>query len=406
MPRPPQQQQQQQRQARAVVAQGGERRDDGPSQALVRVTQEIDNRLAIITASAAAGIDADRLKLVALTAFTRNPDLLACEPVSIARAIVEAGQLGLEPTGLLGGAYLVPRAGKATLLVGYKGLVMLAKRSGEVSRIEARVVRAKDVFVYAYGLVPRLDHVPSMEADPGAFTHAYAVIHYRDGTAQFDVMSWAEIQAIRRRSSSPNAGPWVTDEAEMAKKTVLRRALKLAPLSVQVAAKIDELDPEVDDQPANGREASRQAELRRQLQSALEREYGTAPAHPQLGAGPTTHAQQETAGQATTSAEGGAGPSSAPAVDRTVAAADLPAAAATTTPPAQPSEPTRVAAILSTPCGASWPPLEVGPCVLPKGHDAGAWRDTEGTEHPAQGEHQEAGGTRWTQPKEAPDGAR
>src|SRR3972149_1322361 len=95
---------------RAVVHQGGghQQEGDGPQRALVAVTREIDNRLAIVGASAAAGTKPDRLKLAPLAAFARPPSLWACAPVSVARRIVEAGQLGLEPTGLLGGAYLVP----------------------------------------------------------------------------------------------------------------------------------------------------------------------------------------------------------------------------------------------------------------------------------------------------------
>jgi recombination protein RecT len=261
---------------RAVVrAQEGQRADDagGAQRALVAVTREIDNRLAIIGASSAAGIEPDRLKMVALGAFTRTPALWTCDPVSIARSIVEAGQLGLEPTGLLGGAYLVPRRGQCTLLVGYRGLVMLAKRSGEVSRVEARVVREHDTFDYGYGLEPYLDHHPSRDADPGNYTAAYAVIVFRDAGRQFDVMSYAEIEAIRKRSASPGDGPWVTDWPEMAKKTALRRLLKLAPLTIQVAAQLDEIDPEVRPGPSAAPD-TRQSELRAQLQAALDREYG------------------------------------------------------------------------------------------------------------------------------------
>lgn len=379
---------------------------DGPQRALVAVTREIDNRLAIVQASATAGITADRLKLVALTVFTKTPSLLACEPVSIARAIVEAGQLGLEPTGLLGGAYLVPRGRQATLMIGYRGLVILAKRSGEVQRVEARVVRAKDVFEYGYGLEPYLRHQPSREADPGDLTYAYAVIVYRDGERQFDVMSRAEIEAIRGRSSAGQAGPWITDYFEMAKKTVLRRLLKLAPLTVNVASKLDELDPEVEES-ATHVAPSRQAELRQQLQQALDREYG-----PGSAAGPN-EVEGEARALPTTQGSGGSVPAAAeapkaegakaPRADGAAnrqeeAAADSAPAAA---PPAErpKSEPTSVAAVLGNPpgeCGARDDQLDAGPCVLPKGHDQGPWHDPAGNEYPPQREHQEAGGTRFT----------
>lgn len=349
-----------------------------PSDRLVAVTREIDHRLAIVTASAAAGIDATRLKLVALTAFTRVPELMACDPVSIARAIVEAGQLGLEPTGLLGGAYLVPRGGQATLMVGYRGLVILAKRSGEVQRVEARVVRQKDGFEYAYGLDPYLRHTPSRDADPGELVYAYAVIVYRDGERQFDVMSKAEIEAIRGRSSAGRAGPWVTDYFEMAKKTVLRRLLKLAPLTVNVAAKLDELDPEVDEGPKPGAQGTRQVELQRELHEALEREYGTTPDAPrQLPAGATTQANGAgtPSGQAQGNAEAGAGaPAGAPAKAEAGTPASVPGAGAPAADPPQ----------AAATCGATHAGLGAGPCVLVAAHQPG--------------EHQEAGGTRWSNP--------
>jgi len=345
-----------------VRAAEGPQRDDGPQRALVAVAHEIDNRLSIIGASAAAGIDPERLKQVALGAFTRTPALWTCEPISIARSIVEAGQLGLEPTGLLGGAYLVPRKGICTLLVGYRGLVMLAKRSGEVARVEARVVREKDTFDYGYGLEPYLDHHPSREADPGEYTSAYAVIVYRDGGRQFDVMSNAEIEAIRKRSAAADTGPWVTDWPEMAKKTVLRRLLKLAPLTVNIAAALDEVDPEVRPAARAEREPdTRQIELRRELQAALEREYG--PEAPPAQVPATTQAAGEVGASA--------GSSAAPGGAAEGAAVDGPAAAPTPEP--------------EQPCGASHEGLGVGPCVLPAGHK------------PL--EHQQADGTTWSQPR-------
>jgi recombination protein RecT len=385
-----QQQQQQQQSAATVVRPQGQQADPGaPSRALVAVTHEIDQRLALVRASAAAGISPDRLKLVALTVFTRTPSLMTCTPVSIARAIVEAGQLGLEPTGLLGGAYLVPRGGQATLLVGYKGLVILAMRSGLVRRVEARVVREKDVFEYEYGLEPRLVHKPSVDLNPGPYTAAYAVLFFRDGSTQFDVMSIAEIEAIRTRSSSPNAGPWVTDYAEMCKKTPLRRLMKLAPLTVEVAAKLDELDPETED---HGTVAitGREAELRQQLQAALEREYGTAPAL--LGAGAATTTQGGGAGEPAAQAPGAEGAVAAPSAP---GVAQQAAAGSGPPPPAAPAAPAPAAGAT---CGAAWEAMGAGPCVLPAGHDTGPWKDATGADQKPQASHQQADGNMFTTP--------
>lgn len=368
--------QQQRGASRAVVrAQDAPQQDNnGPARALVAVTHEIDNRLAIVGASSAAGIDPQRLKLVALGAFTRTPSLWSCDPISVARSIVEAGQLGLEPTGLLGGAYLVPRKGQCTLLVGYRGLVMLAMRSGLVQRVEARVVRAKDAFDYGYGLEPYLHHVPSIEADPGEYTGAYAVLFYRDGSRQFDYMSIAEIEAIRRRSSAADNGPWVTDYAEMCKKTPLRRLMKMAPLTIEVAAKLDELDPETPEQ-AQGAGDSRQAELRRNLQQALEAEYGASEGQYREVPTPPAAAPEPAAAP-----RAAAGPESVGAIL------------------GQPPEAPAAATPDTATCGVANEALGVGPCALPGGHQA-AMYSYRGTTYPPQQEHEEAGGTRWTQPR-------
>jgi recombination protein RecT len=390
MPTQPKQQQRQgQQQAqRAVVPQPTQ--EDRARMAVVAVSREIDNRLAIVEASAAAGIKADRLKLVALSAFTRSPQLMECTPITVARSIVEAAQVGLEPTGLLGGAYLVPRAGQCTLLIGYRGLVMLAMRSQLVQRVEARIVREKDEFDYGYGLEPYLQHRPSRDADPGPITYAYAVIFYRDGSRQFDVMSHAEIEVIRKRNGGGgSSGPWVTDYAEMCKKTPLRRLMKMAPLTVEVAAKLDELDPEVIEGTAVAVDSAVDRQ-RSALQAALAHEYGGQ--EPEAQQQPAPAQEEPVEGQVrevpTTQAGGDAG--QAPA--QSEAGAPASAAQGTTTPePAASPAPAPAAT-----CGVVDEKLGAGPCVLPAGHREAMWRDGKGTALPPQQEHQEAGGTMWS----------
>lgn len=220
---------------------------------LTTLSAELDRRQAMIEQSAASLIDPVKMKGVVLSTFTRTPSLWECDPVSIARAVVEAAQAGLEPTGSLGGAYLVPfynsKTGRkeAQLIIGYTGLVKLARRSGEVTKVEARVVRQADEFAFGYGLRPYLDHVPALglpEDAANPMTHAYAVAHFRSGETQFDVMSAAEVLAIKARSKSKDrdgnpTGPWVTDEAEMWKKTALRRLSKLLPLTIEAQRILD-----------------------------------------------------------------------------------------------------------------------------------------------------------------------
>ena len=200
-------------------------------------------------------VKADRFVKVAVAAISKQPDLLECEPNSVMLSIMQAGQLGLEPTGVLGSAYLVRYGSRCQLIIGYRGLIDLARRSGQILSIEAHAVHAKDKFSCAFGLDPTLSHEPCWETDPGPMTFVYAVARLRDGAVQFEVMSKAQVDEIRKQSKSGNSGPWVSHYEEMAKKTVIRRLAKYLPLTVelQTAAAIDNatdtgelyVDPEV-----------------------------------------------------------------------------------------------------------------------------------------------------------------
>jgi recombination protein RecT len=189
-------------------------------------------------------IKVDRLIRAALLAMSRSPLLLQCTQNSIIQSMMVAAQLGLETDGVLGSAYLVPFRNKsgeyeAQLIPGYRGLIDLARRSGQIKRIEARVVKEKDKFEFHYGLEPILRHVPCFPADGGNIIAAYAIAELTDGSTQVEVMSKAEIDGIRARSKAKDSGPWVSDYGEMARKTVVRRLIKYLPLSVELARAIE-----------------------------------------------------------------------------------------------------------------------------------------------------------------------
>ncbi len=189
-------------------------------------------------------ITPDRMLRVVLTSIRRTPELLECDPLSLLGAVFQSSQLGLEPDGVTGQAYLIPffngktQRKEVQFIPGYRGLIDLARRSGRVSTIYARAVHERDAFRYSFGLEEKLEHTPSDEANPGPLTHVYAVCRMTDGSVQFEVMNRAEVDAIRNRSKAKGSGPWVTDYEEMAKKTVLRRMSKMLPVSVEMQAAI------------------------------------------------------------------------------------------------------------------------------------------------------------------------
>lgn len=195
----------------------------------------------------------ERMARVALTACQKTPQLLDCDTRSVVGAVIQASQLGLEPDGVLGHAYLVPYKDQCQLIVGYRGLIELTRRSGQISTIFARIVYEKDDWDFSYGIEPTLKHVPTDADDPGKMLAAYAVCRLRDGGVQYEWMWKRQIDAIKNRSPAGNRGPWVTDYEEMAKKTVLRRLCKMLPVSVELAraTNLDEMhDAGLDQQNA------------------------------------------------------------------------------------------------------------------------------------------------------------
>jgi recombination protein RecT len=209
---------------------------------IVPLAKKIDNVRALLEKSKSQialalprHLSADRMLRIAMTSIRRTPKLASCSQQSLLGAIMQAAQLGLEPDGVLGHAYLVPFKDEVQLIIGYKGLIDLARRSGQISTIFARVVHAADQFEFSYGLDETLQHIPTRDADPGELVTVYAVARLKDGGQQFEVMTKREIDQIRAQSRAADDGPWVTHYEEMAKKTVLRRLCKMLPASVELA---------------------------------------------------------------------------------------------------------------------------------------------------------------------------
>lgn len=184
----------------------------------------------------------DRLLKITLSAASRTPALLDCTPESVLLAVMQCAQLGLEPNTPLGLAYLIPfdntktRRKECQFIPGYRGLVKLAHQSGDIADLRSRVVYEGDHFVVEYGLTEKLEHVPVFGSQKREIVAVYAVATLKSSpTPHFEVMTRAEIDAVRSRSRSGNSGPWVSDLSEMARKTVLRRICKSLPLSVEMS---------------------------------------------------------------------------------------------------------------------------------------------------------------------------
>lgn len=207
-------------------------------------------------------LNAERLMKVAQIAATTTPALAKCDVASLIGAIGQCAQMGLEPNTVLGHAYLVPFNTKrkdangnerwvnsVQVIIGYKGLIDLARRSGQIVSIAAHEVCANDHFEMVYGLDEKLEHKPGL-ADRGPVIGFYAVAKLVGGGHAFEFMPMRDVEEIRNNSQGwqqavkfkkQDIHPWGAHFVEMGRKTVIRRLAKYLPLSIefQTAATLD-----------------------------------------------------------------------------------------------------------------------------------------------------------------------
>ncbi len=192
------------------------------------------------------GMEAERLSRITLTTLKQNPKLLECSIESLLSCVLTSAQLGLEPN-LLGSCYFIPYKGQVSFQIGYKGLIDLVTRKGDVISIVAQEVRAGDHFHFEYGRDETLKHVPAPIQNRGEAIAYYAYAHLKNGGFVFQVMSVEEIKKVRDEFSisykfDKNNSIWGKHFESMALKTVLKRLIKYLPISTetQTAVSYDE----------------------------------------------------------------------------------------------------------------------------------------------------------------------
>lgn len=196
-------------------------------------------------------IDPKRFAKLIIGQVNRTPKLLGCTPMSVVNCVVQAASLGLElrPNQ----AYLVPFKDKfgrlqCNLLIDYRGKVDLAKRSGAVDDIEARLVYANDEFRCEFGAQPIFRHVPRLTREVsghlervgiderGQVVLGYAIAWLK-ARVHIETMTYDEIERIRAKSKAKKEdSPWFTDWDQMARKTLVHRLCNYIPQSPEIAA--------------------------------------------------------------------------------------------------------------------------------------------------------------------------
>lgn len=192
----------------------------------------------------------------------KNKKILECDPETIASSLMTASQLGIE-IGVQGQGYIVPyynnkkRSYDAQFIIGYKGLIGLARRSGEVQSIETHIVYTEDKFNLQLGIDTKIEHMPFLEGDRGAPRLVYGVARFKDGGHHFEWMSLSDVEKIRRKSkATTDSGPWSTDYEQMIRKTLIRRMSNYLPMSIEFANALT-----IDDAVSDGKKAALDGEF-------------------------------------------------------------------------------------------------------------------------------------------------
>ena len=190
-------------------------------------------------------MDPERFTRIALTIVKQNPALMQCSALSLLGALMSSAQLGLEPN-VLGQSYIIPRRNKgvmeANFQIGYKGLIKLFYNSKNALSLEAHEVYENDHFEYEYGLSSNIVHKPALK-NRGEVIAYYAVAKLKDGASTFAVISKEDAMQHAKKYSESYASqysPWVKNFDEMAKKTVIKMALKYMPLETEKQIALDE----------------------------------------------------------------------------------------------------------------------------------------------------------------------
>lgn len=184
-------------------------------------------------------------RLVMAAASQPGSSLFDCNPQSVGRCVGQAVGLGLDPGGGTGECYLVPFRSRGQLhcqlIIGYRGVVTLARRNGKLLSLEAHAVYENDQLDVRLGTESHILHRPKLLGDRGEFVSVYCVAHLEGGgPPQHD---WMSIEHVKQsvgyikaeKGHRPEESPWRKHFAEMAKKTVILRASKLLPISPDLA---------------------------------------------------------------------------------------------------------------------------------------------------------------------------
>jgi phage RecT family recombinase len=181
----------------------------------------------------------------AIQILKKSSYLQKCDANSVLDSVMNISQTGLSLNPILAYAYLVPMKRKCVLMPGYQGLIKLVTDAGSVNSIEVQLIyEGDDVLIDMASPEKIQKHIPYILTDreKGNILGGYSLANLSDGNKHVEIMSRADIEEIRDCSESykyaeekkSNNSPWHTHEAEMFRKTVVRRHFKYLPKTENV----------------------------------------------------------------------------------------------------------------------------------------------------------------------------
>lgn len=191
-------------------------------------------------------LDTDRFIRICMTSLQTKPDLLDCDPVSFISASMQCAQLGLEPDSTLKHCHLVPFNNRVQIILGYRGIVRLAMRSGEIAYVVGECVYSNDRFIPRRGTQREILHEAPLR-NRGELIGAYAIAYLKNAPPYVpppqvvigpDDVARAKSSA---QATDKSTSPWNINKPAMWAKTAIRRLEPQLPLDA-VAAKGFDID--------------------------------------------------------------------------------------------------------------------------------------------------------------------
>src|SRR5580704_9074423 len=205
--------------------------DSSPSRVIADRKAFFEARIPQLTRWIRGGVKAESLVRFALLDLQSNQKLREADPQSVYLALLACAVAGLEPGSLRGEAYLVPFAGKAQFMIGYRGIIKLARRSREVVGLVANVVRENDTFEVDLGTANSVIHRPYLDSDRGDIVGAYAIATMQGGHREIEYLDRDSLERIRAVADKRGKSPaWAEWPDEMARKSCIRRIAKRLPM--------------------------------------------------------------------------------------------------------------------------------------------------------------------------------